>query len=142
MGAKLHIAQFTSAATAVDATIMLGFVPDFCLLISNAAATNPNMFFWVNGAKYSAWPGTDNNDALLLTGSSGVVTQHANGIEAHEGNTEVTSSNDQDIYEVDGTNPVAGERTKAGVIVDSTAQTNSGVNILLAFGQSEPSVPN
>lgn len=137
----LRIAQFTSASTAADATIMLGAVPDAVIVISNAAATNPDFIFWVNGEKYGKWPGTDNDDALKLTGSTGVVTQLAQGVIIHDGDTEVTTSNDQDIFKADGSNPSSGDRTQAGVIVDATAQTDSGENIVLAFYGSLPSVP-
>lgn len=137
----LRIAQFTSAATAADATVMLGAVPDYAMIISNAGGTNPDLIFWVNDDKYDKWPGTDGNDALKLTGSSGIITQDADGVEKHDGDTEVTASNDQDIFKADGANPDVGQRTQAGIVVKASAQTDSGENIVLAYYSSLSNVP-
>lgn len=66
-GRKLFHAQTgTAAATAADVDITCGFVPDFILAVDDVGATNPNIRIRM--------PGVGDGKALLITGSTGVVT--------------------------------------------------------------------
>lgn len=125
-------AQFTSAATAAAATVGLGYVPDFAIYIQATAATNPNIYIWVDKTKFGVADADSlNDDVFLITGSTGVITK-TEGISRHNGGTLVTASNDQDTYLPDGTNMVAGDRTVPGLSIAAAIQTNSGHNIIFA----------
>lgn len=69
-------AQFTSSSTARDTYVMLGFVPDFALVITDYGNGKLNdLHWWGNHASLSQWGATL---ALLQLGSTGVMTGVAN----------------------------------------------------------------
>jgi hypothetical protein len=83
----IAIAQFTSATTPGVVDVMLGFVPDFAILIADVDGTNPNLRLWANSDRTPLWA-----DALslLVTGSSGVITRDTSGIKKYAGGEHVS----------------------------------------------------
>lgn len=71
----IAIAQFTSkTSSAGDVFVQLGFVPSFAIVVVNHGGTNPNVYLWANHDDLSQWA---DELALLVTGSSGVITRVA-----------------------------------------------------------------
>lgn len=126
----------TSAAGIVN--VMLGFVPDFAILISNHGGTNPNVYLWVNGGTGKTL-GANVPAALswLITGSTGVITRDTTGISPYAGGDLVSSAETADTagkhVTPDGTPAAAGVITTAGLAIPADHQTADGRNVLIAF---------
>ena len=60
---------FTSAATAVDVTVALGYRPGMVLFFGDTGATSPNIFIGIDSALSGAA-----DKVLKITGTTGVVT--------------------------------------------------------------------
>lgn len=148
MDAQLMIASFTSKASSAGVVrVGFGFVPDFVILLSNIRGTNPNVYLWANNSEFSLW---DVAQSLLITGSSGIITQDATGITAYdpEGARAInattlldeaqTANSDPKNVDLDGTAAAAGAYFKAGISIPADHQTASdggdaGHNLVLAF---------
>ena len=131
---KMAIAQFTSASTAGIVNVELGFKPDFCIFIADIGATNPNINVWANNASVSSWAAAL---ALLITGSTGVVTLDAASLAIYAGGDTIASAQTVnsspkhvDLY---GTAAAAGRITSEGIAIPADHQGNSKPCILIAF---------
>lgn len=140
-------AQFTSAATAVDATVMLGYVPDAAIILRAVGGANgvPDVLIWVNSKKLDNWPagataGLDK--ALLLngtdTGTNVNIDVVDDAVGEHAGGTVIAAANDQDHFNRDGTNPAVGTRSRAGLVIKAAAQSNSAKNIVIPIRLATP----
>lgn len=132
------LANFTSHSTARIVHVELGFVPDFAIVIDDLDGTNPNIRFWGNVGALPSWTAAL---ALLLTGSSGIVTRDTTGIAVYEGGdsiatTETVASAPTHVNRA-GTPATAGHVTAAGLTIPIDNQTNSGVNVVIAFRGDE-----
>lgn len=136
----MSLAQFPSKATSAGVVnVMLGFVPDFAILISAIGATSPDIFIWANNDIVSAWAVAL---ALKLTGTTGVVTRDTTGIAAYAGGDRVTTTETADTdgkhVDQDGdfiTVPAGsqGVLTSPGLAIPADAQTAGDANLLIAF---------
>lgn len=128
------IAQFTSESSAAELKLMLGFIPALVHYIQDLQGTNPNARWWVNRDLFDSWQaGAD--DTILITGSSGIYTLDTASIATYSGG-DVVSSTDvtNGTYRFrDGTEPVAGNITQAGITIPAGDQTNSGKNVVFAW---------
>ena len=152
----IAFAQFTSKASSAGVVnVMLGFVPDFAILLADIGGTNPNIYFWANHSTLDKW---DVAQSLLLTGSSGIVTQDASGIAVYAGGDAYpagASQNDDPKYVVwtgaletvttagdDTVGPTttgtplpmkAPPLTRPGLAIPADHQAASGDNLLICF---------
>lgn len=133
----IDIVPWSSESTEEDCTLMLGYVPAFILHFEDVAATNPNLYFWAhpdyNGQMADA--DGDDDDAIKVTGSSGIFTVIDDAIAADTGGTTITSSNDENFRYHDGTAVVVADTpvSKAGVKIKTACQVNGGKNITICF---------
>lgn len=104
---------FTSASTAVDEVVTFGFMPRLVIYMQNITGTNPNVHV---GSLTAA---DANNENLLITGSTGVITSPAHTAGVSIG-TSLTAS--------DSNGSITGQ-----VTIDAGAQTNDGINLVLAI---------
>lgn len=132
---KMAIAQFTSASTAGVVNVQLGFKPDFCIFIADLAGTNPNINIWGNAETVPSWTAAL---ALLITGSTGVVTRDTASLNTYDGGDVIASAETVnsapkhvDLY---GTAAAAGAVTSEGISIPADHQGNSKVCMLFAFG--------
>ena len=131
----LDIITYTSKSTARVTTLLLGYVPDAVVHISDFGATNPNLHIWNNTNKYALWTAAL---SLLLTGSTGVVTRDTSGMAVFAGGGALAAEETADnfIY-LDGDSAevtvVANDRLQPGVRIPADHQTNSGTNIVWCF---------
>lgn len=138
---SFHMAQFTSESTAAEVRLMLGFVPDFAIVIQDLQGTNPNIRFWANRTRFATWQaGAD--DSILMTGSTGVLTLDTSSISAYAGGDEVSATDvTNGLYrDAQGNEPAAGVIATAGLSIPAGDQTNSGKNLVLAFRAANPVV--
>jgi len=132
------LAQFTSASTAGDVYVELGFIPAYIYLVADVAGTNSNTYEWFDKTELTMI-GTINS-VLKNTGSTGVrtlVTTAGQVIERYAGGDVVAAdeaaTSDPKHVTVDGAVAVADHVTSAGVLIPKEMQVNSGVNILVAY---------
>lgn len=128
----ISLAQFTSANPATIASVSLGFTPEALVLIEAHGATNPNIRIWANNARFSEWAAAL---ALLITGSTGVVTRDTASVIAYAGGDVVTSDDvtAKRYFKRDGSLYAAGDITEAGITIPAGDQTSAGANLILAF---------
>ena len=130
------ITKWDSQATAADAKVSLGFVPDFAICIFDERGTNPNIRFWFNRARYTDWQaGAD--DSILMTGSSGVLTVDTASVAAYAGGDKVAAADVTagTYYKraFASTGYAAGDLTSAGLAIPAGDQVNAGHNTIVAF---------
>ena len=139
-------ALFVSKSSSAGAVyVNLGFVPDLVIVVLKVFQTNPDIYIWLNKASFPLWSSdhtTAGNDGyLLITGSTGVITQATSasvGIFAYAGGDNVTTA------ETDNTDGKHVTRAGAaittvpavtgpGIKVTALTQTASDYNAVLAF---------
>jgi len=130
----IAVVEFISASTAGIVHVELGFIPDYCEVIENHGGTNPNIRRWLNKDRFAGWTGAD--DAILDTGSTGVLTQDTSSISKYAGEetiaaTETANSSPKHVDRA-GVAAVAGHVTAAGISIPAGDQTNSGRNLVIA----------
>jgi len=135
MQPAIAIVEYISASTAGIVNVMLGFVPDFAILIQDHGGTNPSIRFWANNSAFSGWATAL---SLLLTGSSGVVTRDTTGPTVFAGTTQITAAesvNDdpKHVNNAGAEVTVVPFITQAGLVIPVDHQTNGGRNLLIAF---------
>lgn len=131
-------AEFISASTAGIVYVMLGFVPDFVIMIQNHGGTNPNIRLWVNGG--SGFPFGAGIAAALgfkVNGADGVITRDTTSIDVYAGGDLIATTETADTAgkHVDqaGAFAIAGAITQAGISIPADNQTDSGRNVVIAF---------
>lgn len=128
------VVEFISASTAGIVNVELGFVPDFAIYIHGHGGTNPNIYLWANYVKFPRWAEAL---ALLITGSTGVVTRDTTSIAAFAGGNKIatveTANSSPKHVDRDGTFAAAGHICAEGLAIPADHQTNSGANLLVAF---------
>ena len=135
MQPAIAIVEFISASSAGIVNVMLGFVPEFAILIQNHGGTNPNIRLWANDSAFSGWAAAL---SLLLTGSTGVVTRDTTGISVFAGTNQITEAEsvNDDPKHVDNAGAevtVVPFIAQAGLVIPADHQTNSGRNLVIAF---------
>lgn len=125
--------EFISASTAGIVNVELGFGPDFAILIADHGKTSPDIYIWFNNARWASWAAAL---ALLITGSTGVVTRVTSGPTVFAGGnliaTAETANSSPKHVDLDGTAAAAGHVAAAGLAIPAALQTNSTRNMLLA----------
>jgi hypothetical protein len=123
----------SKSSSAGIVNVELGFAPDFAVLITNHGGTNPNVYFWANNSRWSNWAAAL---ALLVTGSTGVITRETSGPTVYAGGDTVASAETADTagkhVDLTGTPASAGHITAAGLAIPAALQTASGRNFLWA----------
>jgi hypothetical protein len=122
----------SSSAGVVD--IEFGFDPDLAILIVNHGGTNPNVYIWANNAKFSNWAAAL---ALLITGSTGVITRETSGPTVYAGGDLVssaeTANSDPKHIDLSGTAAAANHITASGLSIPAGLQTASARNLAIAI---------
>lgn len=127
------IVEFVSASTAATVYVELGFIPDYCELISDHAGT-PVIYKWVNNTRFSGFPAAN---IVKLPGGTAANSADTNTLMApYAGGDAVTSAETANTsgkhVNRDGAPSAAGRITAPGVSIAAGAQVNSGRNVLLA----------
>lgn len=135
------LAQFTAGATARDTYLQLGFVPDFVIVFAAHGATNPNQLWWFNQESLNTqW--LDDDDHLLTTGSTGVITRVTTGIDKYIGGDLIAADetiNSNPVHPLpDGTFAKAGDRTAKGIFFPAAVLTNDAKYTVVAFRCHQP----
>lgn len=135
----LKVAQFTTASSKGQVYLSLGFVPDFVMALLNITGTNPNMFYWCNPATITSFPA----QLITMLGSSGVFTIDTDAVDIvtayaggeREGQDFSGETANSATKHVDHTGALIGSGlyTPAGIYITDEYQTNSGINIVVAF---------
>lgn len=131
----MDIIHFTSESTARITTLLLGYIPDYVVMISDHGDTSPDRFEWFNTLKYSGWTTAL---SLLTTGTTGVVTRDTTGITAFTGGQASSSEETADnyiYYDADSTavTVTAGLPLQPGIRIPADHQANSGKNVVVCF---------
>ena len=132
---QLAMIEFQSANGAGVVNAMLGFEPDWWMLIQNHGGTNPLIHY---GASNGQFPGWAAGLSLLHTGSTGVLSRESSGITVFTGGTTIATAEalNSDPKHVDAAgNPVTAVPfiTQAGLSIPAALQTAAGRNLLIAF---------
>lgn len=135
MGGAEFISKTSSAGIVY---LMLGYVPDFVIMIQNHGGTNPNIRFWFNGGTGQPFgAGFAAALSLFLQGVDGVVTRDTTGIGTYAGGDVLTADETTDTdgkhVDVNGNFQLTGAITKAGISIPADHQTAGGRNIVVAF---------
>lgn len=131
-GALCQFTSKTSSAGIVNA--MLGFIPDVAVVILAHGATNPNILIWCNNDKASAWAAAL---ALLITGSTGVVTRSTSAFTAYAGGDVIATTETTDTagkhVNLAGLASTAGTVTAPGIAIPAALQTAGAANIVIGL---------
>lgn len=136
----LKIAQFTSSATKGDVYVCLGFVPDYVKVLLNVTGTNSDVLEWFNPATITLFPasvlstGGDDGVRIKDTDAADIITAYAGGDKIVGADNEATD--DPKYVDHTGALIADGKYTPAGIWIADEYQTNSGINIVLAFKNS------
>jgi hypothetical protein len=127
-------AQFRSTTTtATVAIVCFGFVPVHVRALIDTRGTNPNQLEWFNRARFGLWQaGAD--DAILTTGSTGVMTVDTASISTYAGGDVVTSTDvtNRKYFDTQGNVLVAGTIAPAGISIPAGDQVADGYNFIIA----------
>ena len=139
------VVSFTSEATAEAVTVEIGYVPaKVVAYVYNGA--NVDIYTWWDQAKFEDIADADGSedDAIKLTGSTGITTIVDDAISKHTGGTEITTSVDENFRNRFGEIPTAyaaGDarnlKSSAGITLAAAIQVNSGVVVLEAYRLAE-----
>lgn len=145
MNVLMAMIEFISKASSAGVVnAQLGFAPDFAILIVNHGGTNPDIYLWANSGQVPGWATAL---ALLITGSTGVVTRVTSGPTVFAGGTVIATAEgaNNDPKHIDNLGKAVGESggvntnntvpfiTQAGLAIPAALQTASGRNLLIAF---------
>lgn len=136
------LGQFTSAATAGDVYLELGFIPDFIRVFIDIGGTSSNVLEFWNDDNLSMVPATSAvpTSYLLTTGTTGVRTKVTTAGQIpvpYAGGDKIASAEasttDPKHVTPDGAVAAANHITAAGVMIPKEAQVNSGINFFEAY---------
>jgi len=126
--------EFISASTAGVVNVGLGFEPDAWIHVEDHGGTNPNIRIGLNNARFTNWA---SGLALLITGSTGVITRDTSSATIFTGGNTLaadeTANSDPKHVDRSGNFGSAGDIIAGGLAIPAGDQTNSGRNVVIAF---------
>lgn len=132
---NVAIMEFQSASTAGIVYAMIGFVPDYVVLLSDHGTANAKKIEWVNPTRFTGWPTAQS--VVTAGGTVVTVVDTTTLLSAYAGGDTITSAetaNTAGKHVNRAGNPAAaGAITAPGVKIAATAQVNSGRNLLIAM---------
>lgn len=134
MSEDIAHAQYRSTTPAATLSVIcFGFVPVHVRALIDSRGTNPNQLEWFNRDRFSMWQaGAD--DAVLTTGSTGVITVDTASIAAYAGGDVVTAADvtARKYFDCQGNVLAAGTIAPAGISIPAGDQVADGYNFIQA----------